>query len=358
MEKKLLLLLLTCTMFACNRTNQQTAFVKDAYKITIEIELPEGFEKDRIRVLSIPFDYTVRPTWEPGKPIIKGHLMKCTLYSDHPLVVDLRWVLGSNGMKYLFEPGDSIHIDFKKGKRPVYTGNNASKFVMQQQMHIQEAQLQPPKNPLYETTESLQDYLEWSNFLNAQLTIMDAVLALQKDHVTPLAYGYLKADKIADIEYMRLMKFGNLLTLKLDSPVSGKSLGEIFDTTACSKSAQWLHAYDGKVGKPHYFYDFIRRSVQRKYDFDLEHDSLKSTERKIAYAALAKETYKNLVLQDCMVFILTEEGLKEHTLKGAAPEIEKLLADYYAQPGYPEYKEYVREYEKKIKKWALEKNKQ
>ena len=147
------------------------------------------------------------------------------------------------------------------------------------------------------------------------------------------------------------MKFAKILGLR-----STEDLGSVFDTTATNKYVKWMQGYNGRTLRGYYFYDYVRRTIERKYNFDYEHDTLKSARRKVLYAETAKTVYKGGVLQSCLTFLLTEQGLKEHTLKGNTPEIDTLLAEFYAQPGYPEYKQHVKQYEQKIRGWVAQRN--
>ncbi|WP_343305160.1 hypothetical protein AAHN97_26865 [Chitinophaga niabensis] len=355
MKNKLATLLIACAMYACNNPQQPQTYNQTGPKIIVEVELPKDFKRTSILLSSIPADYVGRPTWQEHRPEIKGDFVKWTIFSDSARIVDLRRVLGRGSQIQFYEPGDSIHIDLKNVK-PVYSGRNADKFIMLEEMFAKTALLAAPRNPRFSRTDSLQDYLEWSNYLNAKEAIMDEALTAYQDRLTPIAFDHVKAETIVEIEYERLMKFGALAGKLIYEGAEGK-LGDIFDSTANNKHAQWLHAYTGKVGNAYYLYDFVRKSIERKYDFAREHDSLRSTGRKILYADLAKKIYKGKVLEECMMYLLTSQGLKEHTLKGDSPEIDTLLAAYYAQPEYPEYKQYVKEYEKKIKEAILQKGK-
>jgi hypothetical protein len=353
-----LLVIVTLGAFACTYIRDSESPTEKGAKIIIEVEFPKDFGRDQIYLESAPLQYVMNPSWRARKPTIKANLAKWTLFSDSPLVVNLTPMLGLGNKLHLYEPGDSIHIDMEGGE-PVYSGNNAGKFNMLQEINRRELSLpvplSDPKKLVF--VASLQDYLEWNSYLNTKLALLQSIFESYKEHVTPFAYDYLRAGKIAEIEYTRLMKFGGLRNASREFGVSGDSLGKIFDSTSNNKYAEWLHSYEGRVTKcQSYFYDYVRKSVERRYNFDTDHDSLSGARRKMLYADLAKKTYKGDVLQSCLVFLLTEQGLKEHTYKHYTPEIDTLLTDFYAQPGYPEHKRYVKEYEQKVKNWIVTKN--
>ncbi|WP_343305155.1 metallophosphoesterase [Chitinophaga niabensis] len=348
--KRILIFLpmLTCMLSVGKSDLRQKDTEEKESKIIVEVELPKDFKRTSILLSSIPADYVRRPTWQEHRPEIKGDFVKWTIFSDSARIVDLRRVLGRGSQIQFYEPGDSIHIDLKNVK-PVYSGRNADKFIMLEEMFAKTALLAAPRNPRFSRTDSLQDYLEWSNYLNAKEAIMDEALTAYQDRLTPIAFDHVKAETIVEIEYERLMKFGALAGKLIYEGAEGK-LGDIFDSTANNKHAQWLHAYTGKVGNAYYLYDFVRKSVQRQYNFNTTQDILQTTGRKILYADLAKKIYKGRLLEECMMYLLTSQGLKEHTLKENSPEIDTLLTAYYAQPEYPDYKQYVRDYEKRIRR--------
>lgn len=321
-------------------------------KITVEVKLPENFNSKLIRLAYLPYDFLTRLDRKDVQPEINGRQVKWTLFSDSLLLVDLSSVLGKKNKIDLYEPGDSIHIDISKSS-PVFSGKNADKFRMQQEINAKKSSIPLPKNPKFSSVESLQDYLEWSKYLDAQEALVQSVCKTYKGHVTPLVHEYLKADGIGECEYNRLQKFGELLEHAKDFGLNGKNLAAIFDSTTNNEHVRWLHTYEGKTRHIVYLYDYIRRSVEKKYNFDPADPVLNNAGRKIVYADLAKKTYKGEVLQTCLAFLITSRGLKAHTLKAGTPEIDTLLADFYAQQGYSEYKQYVREYEKKIRGWGV-----
>lgn len=353
MNYRSLLLLIAGLCIFHNQSNAKDISAKN--KIVIEIELPVDFRKDYISIGSMPYDYVGSHIWEIGKADVKDNFVKWTIFSDRPLIVDLRSVLGKGSLIQFYEPGDSVHIDLKY-KSPIYSGINADKFNMLEKMFEKEALLPIPKNTDFGTTNSLEDYQQWNYYLNAQLLIMDSVMTAYKEKMTPLAYDYLKMTTVIEIEYQRLMKFDALTVRLMYEGTPGEKLGEIFDATAHGVYAKWLHAYTGKIRNEYYFYDFIRKSVQRKYNFNFAHESLKDAGRKVQYVDLGRKMYKGLALEGFLSYLLTSRGLKDVTLKKVDPEIEALLEDYYSSPEYPEYKAYVKKYEEWIRIAIIQKN--
>ena len=347
-------LFIACAWQSCGE--EQPVDDKGA-RIVIEVDFPKTFTKDNFRLEYTPYDFVVASSeWKARKPKIKDYAAKWVLFSDTPLLVNMNAILGRGNKLSLYEPGDSIHINLRKGV-PVYSGRNADKFKMLQEMKAREAVMNIPQGSRRDTSNTLQTYLAWDRYLNARLDLLQTVYGSYQSRVTPFAYEYLKSNNISEIEYIRLMRFGSLVNDSTRLGISGDSLGKIFDSTAHNSSVAWLHTYTGITSNYYYYYDYVRKSVQRKFDFNNMHDSLMGVQRKVIYAAEARQLYKGYMLQGCLVYLLTEQGLKEHTLKSNAPEIDMLLAEFYAQPGYDAYKQYVRSYERKIREWVSQNKK-
>jgi hypothetical protein len=351
MNYRVLMMLMIGLCFLHNHSKAQKLSAQDN-KIIIEVEFPKDDKRTAIQLESALFDFYANLSWKAMEPDVKLDFSKWTTYSDGSLLVNLTPIFKEWKPLYLLEPGDSVRL-VVKNEELNYSGKGSEKFCLLQALEKKQQSLVLPANPTHKTTKSLEDYLEWSAYLDKKLKNIDSVFDAYKAAISPSAYGYLKAEGIAAIEHTRLMKFGRLMGLLSKGGITGEKLGQVFDSTAYSKPAVWLSSDTGKIMANHHSYHFIRTSIERKYNFNYEHDIFKSAKRKTVYADLAKKIYKGDMLQGFMVFLLTEQGLKEHTLKdGSTPEIEELLAEFYAMPGYTESKAYVRDYERWIRQWV------
>jgi len=334
----------------------QSVHVQNNTSIVIQVKLPNNVEKQSAVLEYMPYNI-IRPEWKIGKPEIEGNVAKWSLVANGPLFVALK-PLPSVKVNHLYEPGDSLHIDFTRGEnREIYSGRGAGKFIMQQEIFTKLALVPVPKNKSFSKTTSLDDYQEWNSYLNAKLVIIDNIMTTYKTDVTPLAYDYLRTKIVSEIEYQRGMKFGDMVYWPTDKRIASEELGKIFDTTILNKYSKWLQNYRGTVSNSYYFYDLVRKSVQRKYNFNTSHPDLEGPGRKVLYADLGKKIYSGEVLQGFLVFLLTESGLKDHILKQSHDpnnvKIEKLLDEFYAMPGYPDHKAYVKAYEEMIRGWVV-----
>jgi peroxiredoxin len=354
MNFRTLFIMLTVLCLFANVSTAQRGSNKSDMSIVIQVELPNDFEKESTVLEYMPYNI-IRPEWKIGKPEIKGNLMKWSFHTEDAILIRSKSIPGISLIRF-YERGDSIHIDFTKGiNREIYSGRGADKFTMQQEIFKRQSLVLIPKNRSFTRTVSLDDYSEWNNYLNAKLEIINAVMTTYEAKITSLAYGYLRAKIISEIEYQRGMKFGDMVYWPTDKRISGEELGKIFDTTVLNKYSKWLQNYRGNVSNSYYFYDFVRKSMLRKYNFNTDHIDLAGPGRKVLYADLAKQIYSGVRLQDFFAWLLTESGLKEHTYgdKEQSPEIEHLLKEFYETSGYPEYKAYVKDYEQMIREWVI-----
>jgi hypothetical protein len=362
MNFKILLFALISLPFLFNHpAKAQEKTPEKTAKIIIVIEFDENFNKSGIDLKSSVYGSVRGLSWKPIIPKIEVDRAKCLIISSEPVWVDLSSILDTK--LHLYEPGDSIHIDLRNGEA-VYSGRNSDKFKMLQELKTKRALLNSSNTLAFNVKKidsdlsnvnAVQDYLKWSSFLDSNLKLIEQIFQYYQNKVSAFAFGYLKADLISDVEYERLRKFGKLRNQFVSLKISSESLGQLFDSTAYNNSVKWLHSYTGKTSSYYYYYDFVRKSVERKFSYNNDHTLFKTAARKIVYADLAKKIYSGDMLQGFFVYLLTEQGLKEHTYgdKNQTPEIELLLKEFYAMPGYPEYKAYVKGYEQMIREWVI-----
>ncbi|HMI04009.1 MAG TPA: metallophosphoesterase [Pedobacter sp.] len=361
--KIMLIVFISLSILFDKPTKAQKKALAKAAKIILEIEFDENFNKSAIDLKSSSYDYVGGLHWKTIIPKIEANQAKYLIISSKPVWINLNSVLGSKNKLNLYEPGDSIHLDLENGEL-IYSGRNSDKFKMLQELKRSRALLKVPNilginenkpdRDLYKV-DAVQEYLKWSSFFDDNLKLIEQIFQSYQNKISAFAFGYLKADLISDVEYERLRKFGKLRDQFSILKISPDRLGQLFDSTAYNNSVKWLHSYTGKTSSYYYYYDFVRKSVERKYNFNSDHELFKTAARKVAYADLAKNIYSGDMLQGFFVYLLTERGLKEHTYgdKQQSPEIEHLLKEFYKMPGYPAYKTYVKGYEQMIREWAI-----
>lgn len=248
--------------------------------------------------------------------------------------------------QYMIEPGDSIHINFSEDI-PVYTGRGAEKLKLLDEVARTTNKIVPPQNPKPLPIRSFRDYLEWNDYLDKQLDLIEHLLNEYSAKISPFAYTCLKASLVANVEFNRLYKFNQLSYSATRFKINKESLRGVFDSIAVSPTTKWLLSLSELPGNVIYYYQFIQMSLRRRYNFNNKHDSIKNEAlRKIAYYNMAIETYHGHVLENYLAYLVTEAGLRE---LGFPPEVEKLLAAYYSRKGLPQYIAYVKEYEEKIR---------
>lgn len=258
------------------------------------------------------------------------------------------------GLTFIVHPGDSIHIYYSNNKI-VYSGKNTDsvKFsFINQLVDFDSRIVKPTKNSF--TINSLQDYLNWNKYVDDKLSLQIDLIDDCKNKIPASEYEYYKAQIISSAEKDRVNAFGALQTYANKDSLSGLTfldLNAIWDSTQYKQWAKWVRGLSNYVGSIQDIYSFNRMEVRRSFNFDFTNDSLnaKNTRTYLNYTH-AKEKYKGLLRERLMAFILDEQTITEMGLKN--PMTQKMLKDYYSQPGFPEYKQWVKELEEKAKKLA------
>lgn len=245
------------------------------------------------------------------------------------------------------EPGDKIAISVG-GTNLTFTGRGSAKYQLQYRI---EMALRENKLPIdYINRTSLAYFLDWNNKFNKLTEQILIMVSMYEENLSPAICEAIKAYAINRIEENRLDIFWALRASANKGNIAPKSLSTIFDTCFYSPPAVWMRSLEnGIISGSH---AFIRAEVFRQFGFDNHQEEIQSqTKRRFLYYNQAKKTYKGLALQKYYLDLMTSQTMKE---LGFTPETEQLLNTYYSEPGHLEYKEYVKNYEKKTR--ALRKN--
>lgn len=245
---------------------------------------------------------------------------------------------------WISEPGDSIVI--KAINSTIFiSGKGADKYRLLTQVDSTLKTIPQPANNNKYLTLSIDDFLETDLYLRKQLNKVLPLIDSYKKRLSISAYNTIRVNIIASNHKYRLDKFASLLSLSNRDTIIKKRLPQIFDSCFYTQHWSWV------LSKPDYapgWYAFIRTEVARKYNFNYQLDSLKSRElRKFLYYDQGKRTYKGLSQQRFLLTLITDETMDEI---GFTQQTEKLIERYYAEPGYPEFKEYAKAYEAKLRK--------
>jgi hypothetical protein len=177
--------------------------------------------------------------------------------------------------------------------------------------------------------------------------------------MNPTEYEFYKADLVGKLETQRMDAFIALYRAVIhghfDLPNS-EDLIKIWDSTQNKPSRQWLQSLSSYNGSIYDIYTFTWMNLYRQAGFDSAHSYYRSKEiyTRTLYNN-AKQNYKAQLREQLMVHILDEPTITEMGLKN--PTTQELLKDYYNQPGYPEYKAWVKNLEKKKQEYELNRDK-
>lgn len=369
-NKKMKLHFFILTLFFFCGINAQKTAKTNSKKIIIEAIIAPSYTSNTISI-SYTFPQNEKPGYNTEKKEIKieNGRAKWDVESDGSLIA---WGLlidaGTtskikNFVSALLEPEDHIYISYQNNK-VVYSGKGSVKFELEEKL----AKLNDSLDKLpacdgcivgENTTNSLDDYLYWNNLMNKKLEMMKPVIESYKSRLTIYAYNFIKDRVFSRIEDDRIQKF-ILLTKgphpdkKLNSvskPVnhlelSNSDLIAIYDSTMNGPAAQWLQFERLMVTSADYTYTRLFTDLRRqkgKFFRDNESVILGDDRFTLAYN-LAKQKYKGEIREATLAYMFWKAKGVIYQF-GFTPEIEALLADYYAQSKYPKFTEYTRKTE-------------
>ena len=312
--------------------------------ITISVELDDKHNKDSLNLVYKSINSIGVVDWmKESAPIIQNDKASWTILSDEPVRIFLGDFLKGRRLYWLSEPGDNIKMSINNGIIKVL-GVGAEKYMLLYELDSVLSKISTPSNANQYKTTSVNDFYEYNDYLNIQKKKAELVIDSYVGKISKLAYDYIRTDVLNEIEENRLDKFGGLKAIVKKEKLTYEELGRIFDSCFYSKSAIWARQESPFAEG---WYAFVRAEVERKYNYDYELDSLKSRElRKFLYFQKGKEIYHGTTRERFFLRLMTAETIYE---LGFNDETEKLLKKYYTEPGYPEYKKYVRDYENKAR---------
>jgi len=268
---------------------------------------------------------------------------------------DVKWVLQSKGPVFVttafqqtgvvLSPGDSVHINITS-KGITYSGKGAESFELQYK--VQRAQNSIAKPMAYSfKISSVEDYLKWNTCLNQRLTASLAVIDTYDNKIPASVIKTIKANAIYNIEFSRAEAFRVLdsyRTKHKELSVTSADIAAIYDSTMNGSQAQWLRECSDCSVPTWYFYQYNRIQVARKNNFEEPGDSSMNTEgnRRMVYYETLKANYKGLLRERLLQYVVAKETVKHLGLSN--PIAVTILNDYYKQPGFPEYKQWMKKY--------------
>lgn len=344
--------------------------------ITIEGEVPPGYTKQAMEVNVYPLQSINNELLSTAKTISQNVVdgrVKWTIESDkalcmYSLLTGPVHTGGARKYNYSLEPGDRILVKFQNDK-PVFTGKGTLKFDLVYKLGILDDSLK--NSPLckniskeHGVVTSLDDYISWNKYLDNYLSVTLQLTDSYKGKVSGVVYNYIKESIFNAVEERRLAKFIYLVGQpaaentdnKPNLPVNQFGLNNadlcaIYDSTLCKSSAKWLQYEGPAAGTGHYLYNIVKLEAYRKKGRFLKNKSTDTSiiaaDRGDAYLVrynIAKEKYTG-IRREKALFTFVGSYIGTLYNYGFTPQTEAIMADYYAQPGYPEFKETAKQYE-------------
>lgn len=265
--------------------------------------------------------------------------------------------LFSQRMGYFLEPGDDICLEEINGK--LEAAGKGSENIKAGK--LVESFLDSLKRPVDLSTKrgvsiSLKDYLGWNTYLNQKTNTWLPLLENYKPKLSNTVYLILKGTLLTEIEKIRMHKFHSIRRSSIVGSVnqlglSNEDLCKIYDTTMNNASSKWLRYERDFIFDPDYAWEMLhdenyrtRGKFFRTKDSDTTILGKDPEDPFIWQYKEIKKRYKGIVRENFMAFTFADpRGVLRQV--GFTPKVEAILADYYAQPGYPEAKKRVKDYE-------------
>ncbi|WP_165761304.1 metallophosphoesterase [Niastella koreensis] len=244
--------------------------------------------------------------------------------------------------------GDSLRINFVNNQ-PVITGKGMESFNLQ--LSIFQYQNDILKHlSHYVKIKSVQDFTDWEKYSDDKLEFILRQLDLYKSKIPAVMYELIKNRAIKEVEFQRTEAYLVLNDYRVknaDCRLTVSDMKNIADSTLNKPWAKWLRNQADYIGdnETWYFYQYARVQVFNKVGWNWEADNFNTgAKRNLLYYQEIKTLYTGLLRERLLQFILAEEIIKD--LGYLHPLTKVLLRDYYNQPGFRDYKLWMRNFEK------------
>jgi thiol-disulfide isomerase/thioredoxin len=242
---------------------------------------------------------------------------------------------------WLGEPGDNVTLNYD-GRSLRISGRGSEKYILQQKLYAIRNNLRKTlSNPLSLSTKSMDDYLEWCEYLKKLYQQEMAVIDSFKTKISPFAFNYIRDVALDNIIDERCTKFNGLLGYAQSSGLSLDMMCDLYDSTCApfltsASSPSMSRSFVGSWAP-------LRLAVGRKYSFNMNNPDFNTEKkRKLKFYELGSRTYTGLAREAFLAEFLTNEMIAG---LGLIPEVVAALANYYAEPGYADYKQFVKKFE-------------
>lgn len=310
-------------------------------KIIVELRLGPKELKDSGKVSFQPVEYILNPKTNSEFKRPQNGLLQIEMTSKEPVYLNFIDLLrASKGGYYLTEPGDEVVIT-SNGNGFGFSGKGAEKYRLQYQLDslvksIPKANNKTGLNVFY--LDSYEEYFALTRYYQQKINLGMPLINSYKGKISDWAFSNITDSYVRSAIKSLRDNFYSLMEHGVSrQKVSTKNLVQIYDTSYAKATQEWL-GY--ATNKQLIALEIKVHQVQRAFSFD----SLRMpTSDEILLNQLDEivTIHKGQELERLVVNRLPKTMIKY----GFTPAIEKILANYYANSTYPEWKAWIKEQE-------------
>ncbi len=342
----------------CGLAEQPGKSPKEEFKrIIIEIQFSPEYIKyfprkhvneingDSITFRTMPVKRVgLKSDWTEHKVRVSDNKVKLVFTSNNPVTVEAPF--WNDGAPKITNPGDSINIIYTE-KEKKCTGNGSIAFNMQEKIDQAFSSHNPKYKRSFLDIKSLDDYFEWKAICDNRLNKLISLVDSNKNKIPFSSLDYIKKTYIYFVEFARTESFRTMVErTRMSNTLKSADWVAICDSTLNDPWAKWLRSNSDGFPDTWYFYQYNRLQVWKKYGFDFTNDSLNNdAERRLLYYNALKQNFSGVLRERLLQYEIAVQVMKK--LGYRHPLTAVLLKDYYKQPGFPEYKQWMKEFEKK-----------
>lgn len=345
-------MLVTCCLCNCS-VEPEKPLISGIPKIIINCSLPADYDRlfpnpshEDVKDITVLFwtpvdNIGIHTKWNSVVSSERKGMIKWVFQSERPVFITTAFQRSG----VVLSPGDSVQVNLTSNGI-TYSGKGAEGLQLQHKLEqVQNNFLQPIAHSF--KINSVEDYLKWNAYSNQRLAAALPVIDTGNSKIPASVLKIIKANTIYNIEFSRAEAFKALSAYRdehKDSILTAADMTAICDSTLNNTWAQWLRDCSDCSAPTWYFYQYNRIQTWKKSNFDLLNDSSMNNEnkRKIVYYNTLKENYKGLLRERLLQYVVAKEIVKPLTLGN--PVTDTILNDYYSQPGFPEYKLWMKNY--------------
>lgn len=310
-------------------------------KIKVELRLRPDQLKDSGTISYNPVKYILfNPTSEVIKP--SNGFFSLLRNVNEATFVNFSDVLRSNrNGSYLAEPGDEVVIS-SVNEGFDFSGQGAEKYQLQYQLDSVRRIAAKQMNTSRKRLQSLADYYDYEGALKNEFDISLSLLENYEGKISAFAFQTIKDNCIRGFinrlneEFYLVKKYVRAQGLSTDTMV------HIYDSGFSRTVEKWLGF---SANKEVLELLLATNRLNRTLSFDSTR-VLSEAEMNLFLFKKALSTYKGQERESFMVNNFPKQIMND---VGFIPEVEKMLSDYYAEAGYPEWKKWMKEQELKYR---------